>query len=172
MQLILANEVWKCFSLKLPPLESNIWRFLTSDNLFTYSLNCMVSSIFVPYLTVLKAGMQFMKEMRSSSIYSKLDFLWRLHCNLNLNRKGHNKNFLCRSDCCAAILWILVHQYTIWDIVDPICDFVHIKAFFLAFRFCDFQGFYLWKRKTTPLMFEVLHHSSLTQKSKMVCPAT
>ena len=64
--------------------------FDASDNLFTYSLNCTVSSIFVPYLTVLKAGMQFMKEICSSSIYNKLNFLWKLHCSLNLNRKGKN----------------------------------------------------------------------------------
>ena len=32
-----------------------------------------------------------MKEMCSSSIYSKLNFLLKIHCSLNLNRKGQNK---------------------------------------------------------------------------------
>ena len=77
--------LFKITSLAIKHIE-----ILTSDDLFTTSLNCTVSSILVPYLTVLKAGMHFMKETCSSSIYNKLNFLWKLHCSLNLNRKGQN----------------------------------------------------------------------------------
>ena len=55
----------------------------------------------------------------------------------------------------------------IWDIVDPICNFIRIKAYFLAFKFCDFHLFYLWKQKPT-LGLLCLSHHSLTQKSKMI----
>ena len=43
-----------------------------------------------PRLRDLLVGRQFMKEICSFSSYSKLKFLWKLHCNLNLNRKGQN----------------------------------------------------------------------------------
>ena len=57
---------------------------------------------------------------------------------------------------------IAVLQF-IRDTVDPICDFIHIKAFFHAFKFYTcmiFKFLSLKTQKTTPLMFEVsiIHH--------------
>ena len=46
-------------------------------------------SIFVPYLIVLIVGWQWMKKI-SFSIYINLNFLWKFHCNLNLNTKCQN----------------------------------------------------------------------------------
>ena len=42
----------------------------------------------------------------------------------------------------------------ILDLDDTFRDFGQYKALFHAFKFCSVQGFYLWKQKTTLLMFE------------------
>lgn len=112
IQLILANEVWKCFSLKLSPFELNISFFLyvlnlpggyqtgterfLSCNFFTYSLNWTVSSICVPYLTVFIVGRQFTKEMLSFRFIAN----WNSYGNSIITR-------ICIHSSMKSTTWIL-----------------------------------------------------------------
>ena len=77
-----------------------------------------------------------MKEMCSFSIYSEMKFLWKLHCNLNL-KSSFFAALIHGAEVIAALQFC---DYWLVSVVDPICDFIRIKAFFLAVKICDFQG--------------------------------
>ena len=97
-----------------------------------------------------------MMEMCSFSFYSKLKFLRKLHCNLNLNGKGQN----------FVIIGSSVYEL---KTCCPNLRFYSHKCISSCNLILCFSRIVSVKTETTLLMFEVSHYSSLTQKSKMVC---
>ena len=86
MQLVLENEVLKWSSVKLSPLELNIYRFS-----FLYlSIKLFSFYNFYPYLTALIARWKLLKKSCSFSSYDELNFQWTFHCKLSLDWNDQN----------------------------------------------------------------------------------
>ena len=128
-----------------------------------YSLNCT---------------MVIVEKNCSFGSFYELNFVSTFHCKLSLDRKDHNLALYLRpwyADQKWVLHCIFFGKYwfiSILDLDDTFRDFSQNTALFRAFKFCNFQSFYLWKQKTTLLMFEASSLSTFAQEPKMDCHAT